>query len=206
MSFELWLTFAMASAALLAIPGPTVMLVVSYALGRGKASGWATVPGVMLGDFTAMTASLLGAGVVLATSAELFTLLKLIGAAYLIWLGIRLWRAEPPRDSVTTVHTRESRAGMFANAYIVTALNPKGIVFFVAFLPQFIDHTKPVLQQFVILEATFLGLAGANILVWVLLIGRMRSTFNRPETVRIVNRAGGSLLIGACLLTASLRH
>ena len=71
------------------------MLVVSYALGRGRSSAWATVPGVKLGDFTAMTVSLLGAGAVIAASATLFTVLKLCGAAYLIWLGIQLWRADP---------------------------------------------------------------------------------------------------------------
>ncbi|MCP5083775.1 MAG: LysE family translocator [Alphaproteobacteria bacterium] len=93
MSIELWIAFVIASSVLLAVPGPTVMLVVSYALGRGKQTGWATVPGLTLGDFTAMTASLLGAGAVLATSATLFTILKLAGAGYLIWLGIGLWRA-----------------------------------------------------------------------------------------------------------------
>lgn len=90
MPFELWLAFAAASAALLAIPGPTVILVVSYALGQGRASGWATVPGVTLGDFMAMTVSLAGAGAVLAASADLFLVLKLCGAAYLIWLGVKL--------------------------------------------------------------------------------------------------------------------
>ena len=100
MSIELWIAFTLASVVLLAIPGPTVMLVISYALGRGKTSGWATVPGVTLGDFTAMTASLLGAGAVLAASATLFTVLKLLGAAYLIWLGVNLWRAKPHLDEV----------------------------------------------------------------------------------------------------------
>ena len=74
------------------------MLVVSYALGRGKTSGWATVPGVILGDFTAMTASLLGGGVILVASATLFTALKLVGTAYLIWLGIKLWCTTPKLD------------------------------------------------------------------------------------------------------------
>ena len=82
MSIELWLAFVLASAALLAIPGPTVMLVASYALGRGRRTGWATVPGVTLGDFTAMTVSLLGAGAIVAASATLFTALKFAGAAY----------------------------------------------------------------------------------------------------------------------------
>ena len=95
MSLELWIAFVAASAVVLTVPGPTVMLVVSYALRRGRATGWATVPGVALGDFTAMTASLLGAGAVLAASATLFAVLKYAGAAYLIWLGIKLWRADP---------------------------------------------------------------------------------------------------------------
>ncbi len=99
MSLELWIAFTLASAVLLAVPGPTVMLVVSYALGRGRGTGWATVPGVALGDFTAMTISLLGAGAILAASATLFTVLKLIGALYLLWLGIQLWRSKPsPSD------------------------------------------------------------------------------------------------------------
>ena len=98
MSFELWMTFALASAALLTIPGPTVLLVVSYALGGGRRTGWATVPGVTLGDFTAMTVSLLGAGAILAASATLFTVMKLAGAAYLVWLGIQLWRQPDGRS------------------------------------------------------------------------------------------------------------
>ena len=77
------------------------MLVVSYALGYGRRTAWATVPGVALGDFTAMTISLAGAGAVLAASATLFAILKYVGAAYLIWLGIKLWRAEPSLELPT---------------------------------------------------------------------------------------------------------
>src|SRR5690606_21870981 len=93
MSFEQWLAFAAASAVVVAIPGPTILLVVSYALGHGRKMAGATVAGVTLGDFTAMTASMLGLGALLAASATLFTLLKWVGAAYLIYLGIKLWRA-----------------------------------------------------------------------------------------------------------------
>ena len=134
MSIEVWVAFVVASSVLLAVPGPTVMLVVSYALGRGKQTGWATVPGVAFGDFTAMTTSLLGAGAVLATSATLFTLLKLAGAAYLIWLGIGLWRTEPKLTGLDETNSNANSKSMFWNAYIVTALNPKSIVFFVAFV------------------------------------------------------------------------
>lgn len=204
MTFEIWIAFALASAALLAIPGPTVMLVVSYALGRGKRSGWATIPGVTLGDFVAMTVSLAGAGAVLATSAALFTLLKLAGAAYLVWLGIGLWRSKPAPPQIG--RTGGEMRGMFLNSFLVTALNPKGIVFFIAFVPQFVDPEAPLLPQFVILEATFLTLAALNILIWVVLAGEMRARFSRPETLRLINRIGGSFLIGAGLLTALTRR
>src|SRR5215475_2530864 len=93
MTLETWLTFVAASAILLIIPGPTVLLVVSYALGQGWRAALPMAIGVALGDFTAMTLSMLGVGALLAASATLFTVLKWIGAAYLIWLGIKLWRA-----------------------------------------------------------------------------------------------------------------
>lgn len=113
MSFEHWFAFAAASAVLLAIPGPTILLVISYALGHGRKIAGATVAGVALGDFTAMTASMLGLGALLATSAAVFTVLKWIGAAYLVWLGIKLWRAPVGNDSGSTVETSpaEDRCG-----------------------------------------------------------------------------------------------
>ncbi len=207
MPVELWLAFALASAALLAIPGPTVMLVVSYALGRGSDSGWATVPGVTLGDFTAMTVSLLGAGAILATSATLFTVLKLAGAAYLIWLGIKLWRAKAvPGQTLESAGRGNGHRTMFWNAYVVTALNPKGIVFFTAFVPQFIVTGQPLLPQFALLEATFLTLAAVNTALWAVLAGEMRARFRKPATLRLANRIGGSFLIGAGLLTAAARR
>lgn len=206
MSIEVWIAFVVASAVLLAVPGPTVMLVVSYALGRGKQTGWATVPGVTLGDFTAMTASLLGAGAVLAASATLFTILKLAGAAYLIWLGISLWRAKPELAGLEETSASADKSAMFWNAYIVTALNPKSIVFFVAFVPQFVDPSAAVLPQFVILEATFLFLAALGAAIWALLAGNLRERFRRPETLRKVNRAGAGFLIGAGLLTAATQR
>ncbi len=206
MTLEVWIGFAVASLVVLSIPGPTVMLVVSYALGRGRSTAWATVPGVSLGDFTAMTVSLLGAGAVLAASAALFTMLKLAGAAYLVWLGIQLWRAKP---AAAALHGRaQSKGGraMFWNAYVVTALNPKSIVFFVAFVPQFVSPGQPVLPQFIILEVTFLVLAALNVALWAVFVGEMRARFASPRVVKAINRIGGSFLIGAGALTAVVRQ
>lgn len=206
MSIELWAAFVAACVAVLAVPGPTVMLVVSYALGNGKASGWATVPGVALGDVTAMTVSLLGAGAVLAASAALFTVLKLAGAVYLVWLGIRLWRSTGRLADPGSAGRGRSSAGMFRDAYLVTALNPKSIVFFVAFVPQFIDPALPALKQFVILEATFVTLAALTVALWAALAGRMRAHFMRPAAQRLVNRMGACFLVGAGLFTVFLRR
>jgi len=207
MTFELWVSFALASTVILAIPGPTVILIISYALGQGRQTGLATVPGVVLGDFTAMTISLLGAGAVLAASAALFTVLKLCGAAYLIWLGIKLWRAPVPAALGGTVSKMPGgHWSMFANAYIVTALNPKGIVFFVAFVPQFVDPGAPAFAQFAVFEATFLALAGINAALWAVAAGRMSGAFASLALRRSINRVGGALLCAAGAVTAMARQ
>jgi threonine/homoserine/homoserine lactone efflux protein len=205
MSFEHWLAFVAASVILLAIPGPTVLLVVSYALGHGRRYAAATVAGVALGDLTAMTASLLGLGALLAASAGLFTAVKWVGAAYLVYLGLKLWRA--PVGDPGQADISETRPGrIFAHAYVVTALNPKGIVFFVAFLPQFLDMTRPVLPQMAILVATFVSLATVNAALFGLMASSARRAVRKPSAQRLVNRIGGSFLIGAGLLTAAWRR
>lgn len=207
MSLELWIAFTLASSVLLVIPGPTVMLVVSYALGRGRASGWATVPGVALGDLTAMSVSLAGAGAVLAASATLFTALKLCGAVYLIWLGVSLWRSAPEQLEMARGERlpREFRR-MFWRAYVVTALNPKSIVFFIAFVPQFIDPARPLLGQAAILIATFVSLAGLNAIAYALLADRMRVAIRRPNVIAWLTRAGGGALVAMGIATASVRR
>lgn len=201
MTLAHWLPFAIASAILVAIPGPTVLLVVSYALSHGRRYALATTAGVALGDFTAMTASMLGLGVILAASATLFSMLKWVGAAYLIYLGIKLWRAPAMiADSADTSETRTGR--IVAHAYAVTALNPKGLIFFVAFVPQFIDPHAATLPQIVIFEATFLVLATLNAFGYALLAAAARRAVRSPRVLRVINRTGGSLLIGAGLFAA----
>lgn len=207
MSLDHYLAFTAATAVLLVIPGPTVLLVVSYALGHGRKAAAASVAGVALGDFTAMTCSMLGLGALLAASATLFTILKWIGAAYLVYLGIKLFRApvaDPGAPGETAPETRSGR--IFLHLYAVTALNPKSIVFFVAFLPQFLDLGAPVLPQIVIFEATFLVLATLNALSYALLAAAARRTIRRPAVQRAVNRVGGSILVGAGVAAVALKR
>lgn len=206
MSFEHWLAFAAASALLLAIPGPTVLLVVSYALGYGRRAAWATTSGVALGDFTSMSASMLGLGVVLAASAALFTALKWIGAAYLIYLGIKLWRAPVGTAETPVEPIRRGAKSIFLHTYAVTTLNPKSIIFFIAFLPQFIVANAPLGPQIVIVESTFVILGALNAFGYAWLAAAARRTIRQPRVQRIVNRSGGSLLIGAGLLAVAWKR
>ena len=204
MTIETWLAFAAATSVLLVIPGPTVLLVVSYAVGQGLRTAAPMALGVALGDFTAMTLSMLGLGALLATSATLFTALKWIGAAYLIWLGIKLWRAGGAMQA-TPRTDKASAVKMVAHAWIVTALNPKSITFFVAFLPQFLDPAADFWMQMLVFEATFLGLAFANAFGYALLASRARGMMSSARAIGLVNRVGGTLLIGAGVATVSIR-
>ncbi|PWE33317.1 lysine transporter LysE [Maritimibacter sp. 55A14] len=206
MSLELWLAFVAASTALLLIPGPTVLLVLSYALSQGRQVALSCAAGVALGDLVAMTASLAGLGALVLASATLFTVLKWIGAAYLVWMGIRLLRA-PRAGRLEAQAPGDSSANrVFAHAAAVTALNPKSIAFFIAFVPQFVTLDAPLAPQFAVLVATFVGLAALNALAYALAADRLRATIRRPAVITGLTRAGGAALIGMGVMTATLRR
>ena len=201
MSLDVWLAFVVTATVLLVIPGPTILLVLSYALGRGWQAAAPTAIGVALGDLTAMTLSMLGVGAILAASAALFTLLKWIGAAYLVWLGVKLWRTGT--SLATDVRTDAvSPSRMLTHAWLVTVLNPKSIVFFVAFLPQFLDPGRDFGAQMAILVPTFVTLAFANAFGYALLATRARRLMANPRAIRFAHRAGGGALVGAGAVTA----
>jgi threonine/homoserine/homoserine lactone efflux protein len=205
MSFDLWLPFSLASIALLLIPGPTVLLVLSYALSKGRSVAVASAAGVALGDFIAMSLSLAGLGTLVLASATLFTVLKWVGAVYLIWLGIKLIRSAPTKG-LTPPKAEVSAKGVFGHAAMVTALNPKSIAFFIAFVPQFIAPDSPLLPQFVVLISTFVTLAALNALAYALAADRLRQVIARPSAIAWITRAGGLALISMGLLTATLRR
>ncbi|MEZ5581441.1 MAG: LysE family translocator [Candidatus Competibacteraceae bacterium] len=201
MELSTWLAFSLAAAIILIIPGPTIVMVVVQSLYQGRRAAAPLVLGVVLGDFTAMTGSLLGLGAILATSATLFTVLKWISAAYLVYLGIKTWTA---RVSSEIASREEPSRSLFLSAYLVTALNPKSIMFFIAFLPQFINPHYAVLPQLIMMGATFLVLAGLNAALYALFAGSVKRMMHKPATRRIINRVGGGALIGAGVATATL--
>jgi Putative threonine efflux protein len=207
MDFQVWLAFVAASIALLLIPGPTVLLVLSYAISQGKRVAIATVGGVALGDFIAMSASLAGLGALVLASATLFTVLKWVGAVYLIYLGIKLFRSDSTAslDNLEKV-TQTSASSVFGHATAVTALNPKSIVFFIAFVPQFIVVDSPLLPQFAILVVTFVGLASINALAYALLADKLRAKIAKPSVLTWFSRLGGSALIAMGVATAAFKR
>lgn len=207
MELDLWLAFVAASTALLLIPGPTVLLVLSYALSKGRSVAVASATGVAVGDLLAMTASLLGLGALVLASATLFTALKWVGAVYLVWLGLKLLRSAPSSGLQDLKSDRDvSARSVFGHAAAVTALNPKSIAFFIAFVPQFLRPAEPLMPQFVILIATFVGLAWLNALAYALLADRLRRMIGRPNVITSITRFGGLTLIGMGIATAVLRR
>ncbi|MCI2398849.1 LysE family translocator [Aliiroseovarius subalbicans] len=203
MPFDLWLAFVAACFAILLIPGPTVLLVLSYALTQGRRVAVGMALGVALGDFIAMSASLAGLGALVLASATLFTVLKWVGAVYLVYLGVTLLRAGPVRFDLNRPEDKPVGA-IFTHAAAVTALNPKSIAFFIAFVPQFIRPEAALAPQFAILIATFVGLAGVNALAYALLADRLRSRIRRPGVLRWMTRIGGGALVSMGVLTATM--
>ena len=188
------------------IPGPTIILVISQAISHGRSAVIPLVVGVTMGDFTAMTLSILGLGAILKTSAALYSVLKWIGAAYLIYLGIKLWRSNSDQYEISITPKKTSNRLLFKRAFIVTALNPKSIAFFIAFLPQFISAQSETFPQFLVLVVTFLFLAALNATLYAFFAGQLRDTMQNAKVRRWFNRCGGSALIGAGVVTATLQR
>ena len=193
--FSTWLAFVLAAELLLITPGPTDMVVVSYALTQGKRSAWASVPGVTLGDATALVLSLLGLGAVLATSAELYEVLKIAGAVYLIYLGIKTWRAPVPETLEETKLPPGRAWRITLHTFFATALNPGGIVFYVAFFPQFLSPEKPLLPQVATFGATFIAMGTLNSVLYAVLALQVQRWVKSYRARKNINRTAGGILI-----------
>jgi threonine/homoserine/homoserine lactone efflux protein len=191
---ELWLAFVGASAILLVLPGPTILTVISYSVAHGGRANVPLIAAVALGDSTALVMSLVGLGALLATSAFWFTVVKWVGGLYLLYLGVKLLRAGASSAQPTAPDVAGSRRKLFFNTYLVTALNPKGIVFFVAFLPQFISPQASVESQLWVLAITFVAMAVLNATLYAVFAASARRLLSSAAAQRRFNIAGGSLL------------
>lgn len=206
---EHFAAFVVASVILLVIPGPTIVMVITQSLAHGRKVALASVMGVGLGDLVATSLSIAGAGALLATSATMFQVLKFVGAAYLIWIGYKMWRTPatlPDMSDAALPATSARSAVIFRDSFLVTALNPKGILFFVAFVPQFIDPATPYLPQAATYVITFTLLGIINAAMFAFAAAGARRTIRQPKVMRAALRTGGSLLMMAGVAAALTRR
>ena len=196
------LAFALASFVLIVVPGPTITLVIVRSLAEGRRAALPLAGGVAMGDFVAAGLSLAGVGALLAASATLFTIVKWVGAAYLVWLAVRLWRA-PVLAADEPVEPIAASTGWraFRDAFLVTVFNPKGIVFFIAFVPQFIDPALPYAPQAVLFVGLFTAIGALNVLGYAFGADRLRGVIRRPRVLRTMTRSGAAMIGGAGVAT-----
>ena len=206
MGIEIWFSFVLASLVLCVTPGPTVFFVIGHSLKHGKSSVIPMVFGALTGDIILMGLSFIGLSAILATSVFMFTLLKFVGALYLIYLGIKAWKSDASiqNDDKKTDQPLKKRK-VYRDALLVTALNPKGIIFFTAFFPLFLDVNSALLPQMIILALTFMGVALSTNSCYSIFSSYLSTKVKSKKTQKIFNKTSGGLLIGAGLVTASIQ-
>lgn len=208
--WPLLLAFIGASLALALTPGPAVVYILARTLSQGRRSGLASVAGVALGNLGNALGAAFGLAALFAISASAFTVVKLAGAAYLIWMGVKLLResAGPAvhaqgADLDAATVPRRSEARIFRDGFVVALLNPKTALFFAAFLPQFMSPDAPALTQSLSLGAVFVLIAGSTDLMYVLLASLLAPRMgNLGAARRHGQRLAGSAFIGLGLLAA----
>ena len=205
MTLETWLLFVITEAALCFTPGPAVLLVLSHGLTRGTGSSVYANLGILTGNAVYFGLSATGLGALLLASYEVFSAIRWLGAAYLVWLGITAFFG---KSSVLAVNaaTPASAARTFANGAMLQVANPKALVFFVALLPQFIDPHRAVLAQVAILGVTSVVIEFGVLLAYGALAGRLTSVAARPRFQRLANRVAGTMLVTAGVGMARLER
>lgn len=191
-----WLAFVITASLVIIFPGPTVLTVISYSATHGRRATLPLVAAVGLGDAVAVAVSLLGLGALLQVSAFWFTALKLCGALYLIYLGVKSLRAGLAKAEAARPK-QLSGGRLFSNTFVITALNPKSITFFVALLPQFVYGKDNVLGQLWLMAATFVVLATINATTYATFASTLGRWLTAPRARRGFHLAGGSLLTAA---------
>jgi threonine/homoserine/homoserine lactone efflux protein len=199
----LLLAFMGASLMLALTPGPAVVYIVARTLAQGRACGLASVVGVALGNLANAAGAALGLAALFAVSSAAFTVVKWAGAAYLVYLGIRMWRAAPAIADRTALAPAQPLRRVFRDGFVVALLNPKTTLFFAAFLPQFMDaHASPLLQTLA-LGGVFVGVACCTDLIYVLSASLVAPRLGRAARHAVWgNRLAGTSFIGLGVLTA----
>ncbi len=204
MDLGLYLTFVAATAIMIFLPGPSVMLTVAHSLAFGWKRGLVTTAGATCGIAVQLAITLIGLASVMLLLAEWFEWIRWAGVAYLIYLGIKQWRAAPEIGEAAGLAVTDR--SLFLQGLIVTIPNPKSLLFFAAFFPQFIDPGASLALQSAIIVPTFLVVTYLFTGVWALLAGHGGRFFRSRRHILLRNRISGGLMISAGLGLALARR
>jgi len=194
--------FAAASLALAVVPGPAVLYIVAQSVQGGRRAGVVSAFGVSTGGMFHVAAAVVGLSAVLAASAEAFTVVKLVGAAYLVYLGIRTLLSRD--DRIAGRDAEPTLASTYRRGVIVNILNPKTALFFLAFLPQFVDPDGSTRGQLAVLGLLFVAIALTTDLVWALVAGTARDVLRRSRAfLRVQRYVSGTIFVGLGALAAT---
>ncbi len=206
MDLTVWVTYFIATVILSVSPGPGVFSSISSGLHHGFRLGLWNSVGMQAANVIWVAVVSLGLGAILLASETLFSLVKWAGVAYLVYLGIVTWRA-PAKGFTEECRDHETTAGgVFMRGFWVNATNPKGIIFFAAILPQFIDVSRPQLAQYVILACTTFAVDLATMMAYTALAARVLAVMRDERHLRCVNRTLGGAFIAAGVALASFRR
>jgi threonine/homoserine/homoserine lactone efflux protein len=207
MTLHSWWLFVMMSFVVSATPGPNMLLVMSSSARHGVRSALAAMAGCMTALMAMMAISAAGLGALLQAFPAVFDTLRWTGAAYLVYLGVKSWRA-PALDAASSAPVMPAAHGgaLFRRGFMVAASNPKAILFAAAFLPQFIAPSQPRLPQFAILLASFALIEGGWYMVYAASGQRIAVHLRRASVLRLFNRLTGGAFVGFGALMAALRH
>ena len=195
MNLHLFAAYCLAVLILVLLPGPVVTLVVANSLSHGRRSGLATVAGASLGNAILLCATAVGLIAFFALLSRVFDIVRWVGAAYLIWLGIKAWRAHGAQAAAAGPAAR-SPGAVFLQGFLIAITNPKAILFYIAFLPQFVDPHLPAGPQLLVMIGTMIVMALLSDSGYALLAARARGWFTAPKRRRLQSRISGTLLIG----------
>ena len=195
MSIELYLAFCLATALLVLMPGPIVTLVIAQTLRYGTATGLSTVAGSAAGNALLVTVGALGLSTIFILLADLFEIIRWVGAIYLIWLGIREWRSGGVELNAAEAGGRQTKTSVFWQAIVVAITNPKTILFYAAFFPQFIDIERLLGPQLLIMCISFVVIGGIFDSCYALMAGRLRGYLTGAHRAKTRSRITGSLLV-----------
>jgi threonine/homoserine/homoserine lactone efflux protein len=201
MNWQLFAGFLVITIVLILVPGPIVTLLISTSATKGMRAGLVTAAGTSTGNALLLLIIALGLDWVLGHAIYLFELLRWLGAAYLVWLGIQAWRRAGWPDPLPL-----GNRVLFSRGFLVAISNPKTIAFFTAFLPQFVDPTLPAARQLMVMCVVSVLLAALGDSCWVIASGLGRAWFMKSSRAKLLGRASGATLIGGGLWLSLTRR